>query len=80
MNHTLVWVNDTRRQALSLSSMRPLIRIVLLIILALVSGAGTALSQQAFRLTGKTNSGGNTYPASKGIFGSAVHARLPPRD
>src|SRR6516165_9871294 len=66
MNHTLVWVNDTRtRQALTLSSMRPLIRIVLLIILALVSSTGTTLSQQASASPAKATPAPTPIPLAK---------------
>jgi small-conductance mechanosensitive channel len=66
MNHTLVWVNDTRtRQALTLSSMRPLIRVVLLMILALVSSAGTTLSQQASASPAKATPAPTPIPLAK---------------
>jgi hypothetical protein len=66
MNRTLVWVNDTRtRQALTLSSMRPLIRIVFLIILVLVSSAGTTLSQQASASPAKATPAPTPIPLTK---------------
>ena len=53
------------RQALTLYSMQPLIRIVLLIILALVSSADTALSQQASASPAKPTPAPTPIPLAK---------------
>src|SRR6516162_4693125 len=53
------------RQALTLYSMRPLIRIVFLMILALVSSAGTTLSQQASASPAKATPAPTPIPLAK---------------
>ena len=57
-----------------LRSMQPVIRVVLFIVLTLVFSGQESARRASFCLSGETDSGDRTYPASKSTSGSAVRA------